>query len=136
MDEQSNQAKEFLKHLEVCAAHPEEAGCMDKPHRKMIDKEREYRKEILDKRRTHLVSRIIRKSSKTDVLLYSYQNYVTVKEELAQLSDIFKLIEDINQEMIKLDDNYAEELWFADTDEKVFSFKDKVHYWLREGGEM
>ena len=55
VDEQSNQAKEFLKHLEVCAAHPEEADCMDKPHRKMIDKEREYRKEILDKRRTHLV---------------------------------------------------------------------------------
>ena len=63
-------------------------------------------------------------------------NDVTVKEQLAQLSDIFKLIEDINQEMIELDDNYTEELWFTDIDEKVFSFKHKIHNWLREGDEM
>ena len=82
------------------------------------------------------MSRIIRKSSETDVLLYSHKNDVTVKEELAQLSDTFKLIEDINQEMIELDDNYTEGLWFTDIDEKVFSFKHKVHNWLREGYEM
>ena len=29
-----------------------------------------------------------------------------------------------------------EELWFTDTDEKVFSFKHKVHNWLREGDEI
>ena len=51
--------------------------------------------------------RIIRKSSETDVLLYSHQNDVIVKEELAQLSEIFKLIEDINQEMREVDDNYT-----------------------------
>ena len=45
-------------------------------------------------------------------------NDVTVKEELAQLSDIFKLIEDINQKKIELDDK--------DIDEKMFSFKRKV----------
>ena len=110
VDGQSNQAKDVLKQLEVCAAHPEEAGSMDKRQRKMTEKGREYRKEILDKKRTNLVSRIIRKSSEIDVLLYSHQNDVTVKEELAQLSDIFKLIEDINQEMIELDDNYTGEL--------------------------
>ena len=82
------------------------------------------------------MSRIIRKSSDTDVLLYFHKNDVTVKEELAQLNDTFKLIEDINQEMIELDDNYTEELWFTDIDEKVFSFKHKIHNWLREGDEM
>ena len=56
-----------------------------------------------------------------------------MKEELTQLNDIFKLIEDIKQEMIELDDNYTEESWFTDIDEKVFSFKHKVHSWLREG---
>ena len=56
------------------------------------------------------MSGIIRKSSEIDVLLYSHQNDVTVKKELAQLSDIFKLIEDINQKMIELGDNYTEEL--------------------------
>ena len=89
----------------------------------------------LDKKRTNLESRIIRKSSDTDVLLYSHKNDVTVKDELAQLNDTFKLIEDINQEMIELDDNYTEGLWFTDIDEKVFSFKHKVHNWLREGYE-
>ena len=74
---------------------------------------------------------IVRKYSEIAVLLYSHQNNVTVKEELAQLSDIFKLIEDINQEMLELDDEHTEELWFTDIDEKLFSFKHKVHNWLR-----
>ena len=101
VDGQTNQAKDVLKHLEVCAAHPEEAGSMDKHQRKIIDKGRENRKEIL-KKRTNLVLRNITKSGEIDVLLYSYQNDVTVKEELAWLSDIFKLIKDTNQEMIEL----------------------------------
>ena len=71
VDGQSNQAKDVLKQLEACAAHLEEAGNMDKHQRKMNDKGREYRKEILDKK-TNLVSRIIRKSSEIDVLLYSH----------------------------------------------------------------
>ena len=99
-----------MKQLEACTAHPEEGGNMEKHQRKMTDKGREYRKEILDKKRTNLVSRIIRKSSEIDVLLYSRQNDVTVKEQLAQLSDIFMLIVDIHQEMIELDDNYTDEL--------------------------
>ena len=135
VDGQSNQAKDVLKQLEVCVPHPEEAGNLDKRQRKMTDKGREYRKKILDKKRTNLVSRSNRKSIEIDDLLYSHQN-VTVKKELAQLSEIFKLIEDINQEMIELDDNYTEELWFTDIDEKVFSFKHKIHNWLREGDEM
>ena len=85
-------SNDVLKQFEVCAAHPEEAGSMDKRHRKMTDKGRGYRKEILDKKRTNLVSRIIQKSSEIDVLLYSHQNDVTVKEELTHLSDIFNQI--------------------------------------------
>ena len=102
----------------------------------MTDEGREYRKKILDKKRTNLVSRVIRKSSEIDVLLYSHQNGVTVKEPLAQLSDIFKLIEDINQEMIELDDKYTEESCFTDIDEEVFSINHKIHNWLIEGDEV
>ena len=80
VDGQSNRGKDVLKQFEACAAHPEEAGNMNKRQRKMTDKGREYRKEILDKKRTNLVTRIIRKSSEIDALLYSYQNDVTVKE--------------------------------------------------------
>ena len=37
--------------------------------------------------------------------------------------------------MIELDDNCTKELWFTDINEKVFSFKHKIHNWLREGDE-
>ena len=55
-----------------------------------------------------------------------------MKKELAQLSDIFKVIKDINQKMIELDGNYIEELRYPDIDETVFSFKHRVHNWLKE----
>ena len=59
-----------------------------------------------------------------------------MKEELAQLNDIFKLVEDIKQEMMELGDNYTEGLWFTDIDKKVLSFQaHKVHNWLKEGDE-
>ena len=38
--------------------------------------------------------------------------------------------------MIELDDNYIEELWFTDIDKRVFSFKYKVHNWLRKGDDI
>ena len=38
--------------------------------------------------------------------------------------------------MIELDDNCTKELWFTDINEKVFSFKQKIHNWLREGDEI
>ena len=104
VDGQLYQEKDVLKELEICAAYPEEASSMDKLQRKMTDKGKGYRKKILDKKRTNLVSRIIRKSSEIDVLLYSHQNNVTVKKESTQLSDTFKLIEDINQEIVDSDD--------------------------------
>ena len=90
----------------------------------------------MTRRERNLVPRIIKKSSEIDILLYSHQNNVTVKKELALLSDIFKLIEGINQEMIELDDNYTEDLWFTDIDETVLSFKDKAYHWLKEGDEI
>ena len=63
---------------------------------------REYRKTVLYNKMTSLVSRITRKSSEIEDLLYSHQNEITVKEKLSQLSDIFKLIEEINQGMIEV----------------------------------
>lgn len=44
------------------------------------------------------------------ILLYYHQNDVFSKEELAQLIDMFKLIEDVHREMTELDDNYTEQL--------------------------
>ena len=98
----------------------------------MAEKGREYRTSILDKKLS-LVLRVIRKSSEINDLLYSYQNSTTVKEELAQLNNIYNLIVEINDEMTETDVNYSVERWFAEINEKVFSFKHKLYNWLREG---
>ena len=99
VDCQLNQAVDVLKQFEVCATHPQD-GSTDKRQRKMTDKGSEYKKETLDKREQTWCQ----DSSENLVrqMFCSHQN-VTVKKELAQLSGIFKLIEDINQEMIDID---------------------------------
>ena len=54
--------------------------------------------------------------------LYIHENDVTMKELLQQLDNVFKQIDEINQEMIELYDNYTEDIWFSDIDDKVFAF--------------
>ena len=54
--------------------------------------------------------------------LYTHENDVMMKELLQQLNNVFKLIDEINQEMIELYDNYTEDIWFSDIDDKVFAF--------------
>lgn len=78
----------------------------------MTDNGREYRKTVLYNKMTSLVSRITRKSSEIEDLLYSHQNEITVKEKLSQLSDIFKLIEEINQGMIEVADDTLKDCGF------------------------
>ena len=77
-------------------------------------------------------SKAIRKSSVVDDLMYSFQNGITVKEELQQLNDMFKMLVEIHEELENIDDQYTDKLWFEDIDLKLFSFKHKVHNWLRE----
>ena len=51
----------------------------------------------------------------------------TVREELAQLNVMFiKLLAEIHIENKTLEENYTEEQWWDDTDQKLFSFKHKV----------
>ena len=52
--------------------------------------------------------------SDVDVFLYTYENDITLKEELQQLNDVVKLLDEINQEMAELDDNYTKDMLFSD----------------------
>ena len=81
----------------------------------------------LENKRAKLVSRLLRKSSKIDDLMYSYQNSITVKEELAQLNYMFKMLVDIHEEFEQIGKDYTDNIWFDNSDQKVFSFKRKVH---------
>ena len=62
---------------------------------KLTEKGREYKMALLEKKRSKLVSRVIRKSSEIDDLMYSFQNGIAVKEELQQLNDMFKMLVEI-----------------------------------------
>ena len=86
----------------------------------------------LENKSATLVSRLLRKSREIDDLTYSYQNSITVKEELAELNDMFKMLVGIHEEFEQIDKEYTDNIWFDDIDQKVFSFKHKVHNWLKE----
>ena len=107
-----------------------------KRNRKMTEKGRQYRLTVMEKRRAKLVARTIRKSSQNDDLMYSHQNSITVKEELTQLSDMFRMLVEIHEEQEEIDEEYDDEIWFDDLDQKIFSFKHKVHNWLKKGEKI
>ena len=54
--------------------------------------------------------------SDVDVFLYTHENDITLKEELQQLNDVVKLLDEMNQEMAELDDNYTKDMLFSDKD--------------------
>ena len=55
---------------------------------RLTEKGKEHKMALLEKRRSKLVSRVIRKSSEIDDLMYSCQNGIAVKEKLQQLNDV------------------------------------------------
>ena len=104
------------------ACHMDDADT-EKRKRILTEKRKQYRASILDWKKKALVSRINRKMSEIDILLHTHENDFIVKEELQQLNDVLKLTDEVNKEIIELDDNYTEDMWFSDIDDKVSVFK-------------
>ena len=99
---------------------------------KLTEKGKEYKMALLEKRRSKLVSIVIRNPSETDNLMHSCQNFITLKEELQQLNDMFKMLVEIHEELANIHNQYTDELWFEDIDQNVSFFRLKVHNWSRE----
>ena len=99
---------------------------------KQGEKGKEYKMVLLEIKTSKLVSRVIRKSSEIDDLMYSFQNGIAVKEELQQLNDMFKILVEVHEKVENIDGQYTDELWFGDIDQKIFFLKHKVHNWLKE----
>ena len=80
--------------------------------------------------------RMIRKSGAVNDLLYSVKNSVTVEEELAQFDDLFKQLMKVHNKYLSIFTNGNEKKkqnqWFDEVDERVFSFKHKVHNCLKD----
>ena len=72
-------------------------------------------------------------------MTYSMKNSVTVEEELAQFDDLFKQLMKVHNKCLSIQVNGNEKekqnQWFDEldeVDEHVFSFKYKVHNWLKD----
>ena len=74
--------------------------------------------DLLKRRRSNLVSMVIRKSNEVGDLMYSFQNGITAKEELEQINDMFKILVETYEETESIGDQYTDELWFEDIDRK------------------
>ena len=75
-------------------------------------------------------SKLLRQASTIEDLMYTYKNMVTVEEEIAQYDYILKQLLLVHEEYHSLldeSDKYNDDEWFEEVDERVFTFKHKVH---------
>ena len=103
--------------------------------RKLTKKGREYQQKILFDKRKNLHARMTRKSKLIDDLMYSSKNLTTVREEMHQYDDQFKMLVETHNEYMKLlteDLHEGQENWFEAVEEVVFTQKHKVYNWMRE----
>ena len=43
--------------------------------------------------------------------MYSYHNNITVKENLAQLNDMIRMLAEIHEEQEEIDEEFYDEIW-------------------------
>ena len=101
---------------------------------KLTDKGSAYTTTVLKERREKINRRMMKKCSIVEDLLFSNKNRVVVGEELTQFNELFRMLLSIYEEYNQLldDDKRADEDdWFDDLDNRVCTFKRKIHSWLR-----
>ena len=99
----------------------EEASVADatkkKGNRRPTMRGEEYQLSTLDGRRKKLAARMLRKSIIINEMLLCKGNIFAVREELSELDDLFKIIEDTQREMMALDEAiYNDNQWFDELD--------------------
>ena len=113
-------------------ADENEANGVSNRRRKLTEKGKAYRATLLKERRENINGRMMRKCSIIEDLLFS--NRIAVEEELVQFNDLFKMLLRIHEENSQVLDDHEradENDWFDDLDNKVCTFKRKIHSWLR-----
>ena len=71
-------------------------------------------------------------------LLSSGRNMITVKEEISQPNDMFKLFIPLHREhgaMLSEEEQMENDNWFDLVDEEVFAFKRKTNLWVKKNLE-
>ena len=81
-----------------------------------------YQTSQLEGRRRKLHSRLLRKSSAVDELLYSVRYFEAVREQMMQIDGVFKILIEVHREynsLLPLDMQEQDEDWFDDIDGKM-----------------
>ena len=94
-----------------------------------------YQTSQSEDRRMTLHSRLLRKSSAVDELLYSVRNVEAVRKQMLQIDDVFKILIEVHREynsLLPLEMQEQDEDWFDDIDEKMMSFKNRIHNLIRD----
>ena len=101
---------------------------------KQTSKGLEYKISFLKERREKTYSRLTRKCNTVEDLLYSSKNKVTVEEEMLQINDLTKLLISLHNECNELlgeEERAESDKWLDMVDEQIFTFKRKIHRWLK-----
>ena len=89
----------------------------------------------LKAKREKICAKLLRESGMVNDMLYSFTNASAVAEEMEQLNDMLKLLKAVNDEyqhLLTEDKLLADNQWFEEQDERVFSFKYKIIKCLRK----
>ena len=89
---------------------------------------------MLKERREKAYSRLVRKCNAVEDLFYPSKNKVAVEEEIFQVNDLTRLLMSLHDECNDLlgeEDEIERDEWLDMVDEQIFTFKGKVHRWLR-----
>ena len=109
-------------------------GTRKKTDRKLTAKGLKYQLSLFHEKKQQLDARLARKAAAIEDLLYNNKNFITVKEELAQYDDIFKMIIENHEEhckIFKLEEQSNED-HSENVNQRVFIFKHKVRNWLKD----
>ena len=123
------------KYMEEGEKVLDDVASQGKRSRKLTEKGWSLKLSTLSNTRRKMNSRLVRQSGTIEDLMYSSKNYMTVEEALAQFDYIFKQLLLVHQEyhsLLEDDEKLADEEWFEEVDERVFTFKHKVYNWLKE----
>ena len=102
--------------------------------RKLTSKGLEYKISMLKERKEKTYSRLARKCNAVEDLLYSSKNKVAVEEEMLQINDLTKLLmssHDECNELLGEKDRAKIDEWLDMVDEQIYTFKRKIHRWLK-----
>ena len=70
-----------------------------------------------------------------DELLYSARNVEVVREQMLQIDGVFKILLKLHRQfnsLMPLEMHQQYKDWFDRIDEKIMSFKNKIHNWIRD----